>query len=194
MLEMTTTVRVRWLRKRWGKKRGLLLKGGMTRNTVATYYIGNYLCAWKIPTNTCGRSTGFWLWWGSSDSEFDFDEFEYDYLKTENNEVVVHTFTVKDEAALGALEGIIPDYGTVSRFEMELIFIIDKKPKKNWETRICTSRCSSEPQNWHGNADENQQVLEVMSNWKSFKIHGSDCGVRKQTRGFRTHDSGTRQL
>ena len=44
----------------------------------------------------------------------DFDEFEYDYLKTENNEVVVHTFTVKDEAVLGALEGIIPDYGTVS--------------------------------------------------------------------------------
>ena len=58
--------------------------------------------------------------------EFDFDEFEYDYLKTENNEVVVHTFTVKDEAVLGALEGIIPDYGTVSRFEMELIFIVDK--------------------------------------------------------------------
>ena len=38
----------------------------------------------------------------------DFDEFEYDYLKTENNEVVVHTFTVKDEAVLGALEELFP--------------------------------------------------------------------------------------
>ena len=126
MLEMTTTVRSKVVAKKVGEEVRAFVEAEDDSNTVATYYIGNYLCMEDSGQILVAEVPGFDYDEEVPIPEFDFDEFEYDYLKTENNEVVVHTFTVKDEAVLGALEGIIPDYGTVSRFEMELIFIIDK--------------------------------------------------------------------
>ena len=187
MLEMTTTVRSKVVAKKVGEEVRAFVEAEDDSNTVATYYIGNYLCMEDSGQILVAEVPGFDYDEEVPIPEFDFDEFEYDYLKTENNEVVVHTFTVKDEAVLGALEGIIPDYGTVSRFEMELIFIIDKAKE---ELRNMNMYITMLFQNLKIDMEmlmKYQQVRKRCRTGNPFKIHGSDCGVRKkQTRGFRT--------